>query len=421
MQTFYDYKRFAILYVDDEEKSLKYFDLALATEFRILTASNAADGFRLFEAHKDEVGILITDQRMPGEKGVQLIEKVRQLRPRVVRILASAYADQEATVQAVNTGAIYRYIQKPWEVSELSPTLRRALEFFIVQRERDQLLREKLSVLHNMMITDRVISLGILAAGLSHHVRNSLVAVRTFLDLAPVKLREENVDLEALRNPNFWSEFYVQVQDQVKRITVMLSDLGSVAESSATIFKDRINVRQTIEQALARLRGPLDRKQLAAENAVGDDLPSIHVDRAKFERLFNLLINDEIANLPAGSRLKFSAQPFPSGSSQPDEVEILMEDNGPGLNGEALRSVFDPFFLRQENPQEFGINLMTCYFIVYHHGGTIQVESSPGGGTAFRLRFPCVPPIAAPLQEEEAFITKVLVNEALWERLLAGG
>src|SRR6185295_16969988 len=138
----YDYKKFAILYVDDEEKSLKYFTRAFDEHFRIFTASNAADGFRLLEQHKDEIGVMITDQRMPGEKGVQLLEKARQIAPRMLRILATAYSDLDAAVDAVNTGAIYKYLSKPWDTPQLEVTLRRALEFFIVQRERDQLLRE---------------------------------------------------------------------------------------------------------------------------------------------------------------------------------------------------------------------------------------------------------------------------------------
>ena len=91
MQSFYDYKRFAVLYVDDEEKSLKYFTRAFQDQFRILTAANAQDGLKLLEEHKDDIGLLMTDQRMPGEKGVWLLEKARQLRPRIIRILATAY------------------------------------------------------------------------------------------------------------------------------------------------------------------------------------------------------------------------------------------------------------------------------------------------------------------------------------------
>ena len=114
MEPAYDYKRFAVLYVDDEEKSLKSFARAFGDQFRILTAANAQEGLRLFEQHKDELGLLMTDQRMPGEKGVWLLERARQVQPRVIRILATAFADMDAAIAAVNTGAIYKYIIKPW-------------------------------------------------------------------------------------------------------------------------------------------------------------------------------------------------------------------------------------------------------------------------------------------------------------------
>src|SRR3989475_8944133 len=91
MQNLYDYKKFAILYVDDEEKSLKYFARAFEDQFRILTAPNAQDGLKLVEQYGPEIGVLMTDQRMPGEKGVWPLEKTRQLHPPMVRILATAF------------------------------------------------------------------------------------------------------------------------------------------------------------------------------------------------------------------------------------------------------------------------------------------------------------------------------------------
>src|SRR5215470_9656195 len=254
MQNLYDYKRFAILYVDDEEKSLKYFTRAFEDHFRIFTAANAQDGFKLFEEHKDEIGVLMTDQRMPGEKGVWLLEKARQLRPRIIRMLATAFSDMEAAIAAVNTGAIYRYITKPWDPPQLETTLKRGLEFFMVQRERDQLLREKMSVLHNMMIADRIVSLGLLAAGLSHHIRNSLVAVKTFLDLAPAKMEEEKLDLEGLRNPDFWKEYYQNVQAQIEKINNMLKDLWTASEKPAFRFADRVQLRQVVTDTVEELK-----------------------------------------------------------------------------------------------------------------------------------------------------------------------
>src|SRR3974390_2236758 len=246
MEHLYDYKKFALLYVDDEEKSLKYFVRAFDDQFRILTATNAQEGLRLLEQHQNDIGLLMTDQRMPGEKGVWLLEKSRQIQPRIIRILATAYADMEAAIAAVNTGAIYKYVTKPWDPPQLENTLKRGLEFFMVQSERDQLLREKMSVLHNMMIADRIVSLGLLAAGLSHHIRNALVAVKTFLDLAPAKMEEEKLELNELRNPDFWREYYQNVQGQIEKINNMLNDLWSASETPAFEFSDQIQLQAAV-------------------------------------------------------------------------------------------------------------------------------------------------------------------------------
>jgi two-component system, probable response regulator PhcQ len=417
MQPLYDYKKFAILYVDDEEKSLKYFTRAFQDQFRIFTASNAHDGFALLNQHKDEIGILMTDQRMPGERGVQLLEKARQLRPRIIRMLATAFTDFDAAVDAVNSGAIYKYVHKPWDIPALEVTLRRALEFFMVQRERDELLREKLSVLHNLMITDRVVSLGVLAAGLGHHIRNSLVAVRTFLDLAPEKLQEE-VNFDDLRNPNFWRDFYGHVQKQLHRITDLLRDLGLAAEHPSSEFNDMVDLQELAGRAIERSRTASVNKTVVIENNIPASLPKIRADRYKITRFFELLLKDEILNLPDQGRISLSASQ--ESTDQGAVVKIIVQDNGPGLASDSLRSVFDPFLVRYDDPQEFGINLMACFFLIYHHGGKIEVESQPGAGTKFTVTLPVNAAERSLVQSDRDFLPHLLANEALWEKLLAG-
>ncbi|HEX7861060.1 MAG TPA: response regulator [Verrucomicrobiae bacterium] len=418
MQNLYDYKKYAILYVDDEELSLKYFTRAFQNKFRVYTAANAQDGFVLLEQHKDEIGIVISDQRMPGERGVQLLEKSRQLRPKILRILASAHTDFDAAVEAVNSGAIYKYIHKPWEVDPLDEILRRAMEFYIVQRERDQLLKEKMSVLHNLMITDRVVSLGLLAAGLGHHIRNSLVAIRTFLDLAPEKLREEKVDIDELRNPNFWRDFYEHVQKQLGRITELLTDLGLASSEKPTRFSDSVDLQQFISEVLPKVKTTIGDKTIRIENNVPAGL-KLNVDHYKFSRFFELILKDEVLNLPEGGKVEIGARQETGEDGQP-VMKLTVRDNGPGLAQESIRSVFDPFFIRADNPQEFGINLMACFFIIYHHGGKIEVQSQPGEGTTFVATLPLNPAERSLVQNDRDFLPQMLANEALWEKLLAG-
>jgi two-component system, probable response regulator PhcQ len=417
MEIFHDYQNCAILYVDDEEMSLKYFTRAFGSKFRVLSAANASEGYRLLEEHRQEIGLLMTDQRMPGEKGVQFLERARQLHPRAIRILTTAYSDLDVAIEAVNSGAIYKYVTKPWDIPQLQVTLQRALEFFIVQRERDLLLKEKLSALQRMLITDRVLSLGILAARLGHYVRNSLVAVRTFLDLAPEKLLEEKIDAERMRNPNFWKEFYDQAQVQIRRITGLLTDLVIATERNDSPSLEELRLDETVAASIEKLKDSLSQSGITIVNQIPAGLPPLLVEREKFQRLFDLLLKDEIISLPPGHHIFLSAR---LGSEAEQEVKIDLRDDGPGLPREALRSVFDPFALRIGNHHEFGINLMACYFIIYHHGGKIDVQNQEGQGVTFTLTFPVRPKIVSPAEEEEAFITKVLMNDAFWERLVAG-
>ncbi len=303
MENLYDYKKFAILYVDDEEKSLTNFTRAFGDQFRIMTATTAQGGLKLLEEHADEIGLLMTDQRMPGEKGVWLLERARQFRPRVIRVLVTAFADMDAAIAAVNSGAIYKYVSKPWDPPQLEQTLKRGLEFFIVQSERDQLLREKMSVLHNMMIADRIVSLGLLAAGLSHHIRNSLVAVKTFLDLAPVKMNEEKTDLQGLRNPDFWKDYHQNVQSQIEKINALLKDLWTASSNPSAPFTDQVSLHQIVGDTIRSFKESYAARRIEIESRIPDDLPLLRVDKPKFSRLFELLLKEELAMLPAGSRV----------------------------------------------------------------------------------------------------------------------
>jgi two-component system probable response regulator PhcQ len=412
-----DYKKYFVLYVDDEEKSLKSFQRAFGHQFRILTAKTAVDGFKLLEENADEVGLLITDQLMPGEKGVWLLDKVRELRPDVLRILATAYSDIDAVVQAVNTGAIYHYLTKPWDPQQLENTIKHALHLFSVQRERDELLREKMSVLHNMMVSDRVVSLGFMAAGMSHHIRNSLVPVKTFIDMVPEQLRAENLDVATSKNPDFWTEYQQSAQQHLEKINNLLKELWAVAETPGLAFTDRVHLHDVMLDVTMRLRESLSAKKVTVDINIPEELPILTVDKAKFVRMFELLLKDEIVSLPEGSLVWISATLAEGSEGQ--RVNVSVRDNGPGLSEVTLRNIFDPFNTRSESPSEHGINLMACYFIVHYHGGKIEALNVSEGGTEFRLEFPVSGNTPAQAVQNREFFQKLHMADELWQKLLS--
>jgi signal transduction histidine kinase len=131
------------------------------------------------------------------------------------------------------------------------------------------------------------------------------------------------------------------------------------------------------------------------------------------------LLKDEIANLPAGSRITLSAKALNGQVPEKQQVQVQVKDNGPGLPKEALRLVFDPFVVRSDSPMEYGIHLMACYFIVHHHGGQIEAVSDNNQGTTFTITLPVNPIHAAPPAQDTEFLHKVLLNDSLWEKLIS--
>ena len=385
MEAQYDYKKFAILYVDDEEKSLKSFSRAFADEFRIYTAVNAQEGVKLLAEKQGEIAILMTDQRMPGEKGTWLLERARELSPGTLRILVTAYAEFKDAVDAINDGGIYHYVNKPWDPAQLEGILKRALEFFLTQRERNQLMREKMEALRNLMVADRLVSLGMLAAGLSHHIRNALVTVKTFLDLAPNMMAEEKADAKVVRHQEFWGDYHRNVLVQIDKINNLLKDLWAASEKPPVRLTDQVRLRELVTEAAAGLGAALAAKNLEIENLISADLPVVVGDRAKLRRLIELVLKEELANLPAGAKISFAAE---ATAGETPEVRLKIRDDGPGLPADALQFLFDPFMVRTDSPSEYGIHLMACFFIVHHHGGRIEADSQPGSGTLFTIHLP---------------------------------
>jgi len=411
METQYDYRKFAILYVDDEEKSLKGFARAFGDEFRIYTATNAKDGARLIEEKKDEIAVLMTDQKMPGESGNWLLQQTARIQPRIVRILATAYTDFSDAVAAINDGGIFHYVNKPWDPAHLEAQLRRAMEFFLTQRENEQLAQEKLEVLRHLLVADRLVSLGMLTAGLSHHIRNALVTVKTFLDLAPSMMQEEKSETTMIRNREFWVDYHKSVLGQIEKINNLLKDLWAASEKPATRTTETVNLRTLVTETVAALQAAVTAKQITIENLLAEDLPAITAERAKFHRLFELLLKEELASLPAGSKITFTAQVLGDGAKP--EIRVQITDNGPGLSAEKLQCLFDPFMVRADAPSEYGIHLMGCFFIVHHHGGRIEATSEEGKGTTFTLHLPTLPPSSL-TELNQGILQKSRLAEQVW-------
>jgi response regulator RpfG family c-di-GMP phosphodiesterase len=121
-------KKIKLLYIDDEENNLHALKATFRREFDVDIAISTAEARPLLEEHSYEV--IISDQRMPDQTGVEFFQEIKFTHPDPVRILLTGYADITAVVDAINMGEIYRYLQKPWNELELSASIYAASELF---------------------------------------------------------------------------------------------------------------------------------------------------------------------------------------------------------------------------------------------------------------------------------------------------
>ncbi len=157
----------AILYVDDEPTALKYFQRALGAQANVLIAESVEEGKRMLDQHADTIAVLVSDQRMPGAYGNELLFYAWDRYPHIVRILTTAYSEIQHTVDAVNQGQIHRYIQKPWDLAALRMEMKQAVDLSRLRREHAQLLREKLLIRQKQAVANRIGTLFALCASLA--------------------------------------------------------------------------------------------------------------------------------------------------------------------------------------------------------------------------------------------------------------
>ncbi len=157
----------AILFVDDEATAVKYFQRAIGALAPVLTAGSVDEGRAVLDANADRIAVLVSDQRMPGAYGNELLFHARDRYPDMVRILTTAYSELEHTVEAVNQGQIHRYIQKPWEIVALRMELKQALGLAQLKREHAHMLRDKMQVGQQQLLANRVAALSTVFASLA--------------------------------------------------------------------------------------------------------------------------------------------------------------------------------------------------------------------------------------------------------------
>lgn len=274
-----------ILYIDDEEKALKYFRMAFAAKYPVFTATTGAEGLEILRREADRIGIVVSDQRMPEMSGADVLGRVREEFPHKVRILTTAYSDLTSAIEAVNKGHIYQYVVKPWEIVELEMVLRRAADYHHVMSERNLLLSLKMTTLQRILCGDRLRGFLLAAEAWEaprreafHRVLAALVAAlpdRPVTATAPA--RGQDLDAGAVMRREYAAMRMVvgSLRDRAQRHDPALPEL-------VTALRDRLGVDHVAESASPGDAHPVIRITASAAGA------------EVFSTLFGVLLDKDI-------------------------------------------------------------------------------------------------------------------------------
>ena len=131
---------YKIMIVDDEQANLRLLERLFRHDYSVLTAESGTDALSLIQQH--DVALIITDQRMPGMTGIELLKRTASIRQHMVRIILTGYTDVGTLVEALKSGQVYKYVTKPWSNEELRLTVSRALEHYETNKARHELEME---------------------------------------------------------------------------------------------------------------------------------------------------------------------------------------------------------------------------------------------------------------------------------------
>jgi signal transduction histidine kinase len=379
-----------VLLVDDEPLNLRVLRGFLEDRWKVHEATSGEEALAV--AAKVPLDVVVTDQRMPGMSGIDLLERLRTIRPDVAGIVLTAYTDMASLELAINRAGAFRFLRKPWEPPDILEALEQASAFVAQRRTIEKLVQllaarsgelrtslEEVRAQQAMLLhLERLGTVGKLAAGVAHDLRNLMVAFRGLeweLDKAPAPVAPALREILSLG---------------LAGVENMVRTLGTLHEFSRTGTLDLnlqpVDPAAVVADAVAIARMDREFRVHRVLTDVPKDVPQVRADRQKLTQVLVNLVRNALQATPPTDPVRVSA------TARAGEVSIAVEDEGPGVPADVRARLFQPFS-STKGDQGLGLGLYMARLIVVSHHGRIVLADKPRGAR-FEVHLPA--PVAAP-------------------------
>jgi signal transduction histidine kinase len=378
-----------LLIVDDEADVLDSLRHQFHRSYRVLTCIAGSEAIQVLK--EDDVEVILTDQRMPGMSGDQFLRAARQLKPDAIRMLFTGYADMQAVINAVNEGAIFRYILKPWDTAELEGIIRQGVEHYDLLAERRRLVEE-------LQATNSQLTRANLELARAGQLKTAFIEVASHEFNTPITLILGLTELLRLSNvarPDHEQEILRQITGSGQQLTRLVTNMLTLLRAEdfrRTLQPAPVNLAELLERVIDPVRPFMSARGIQLRMELAPQLGTFELDADKISTVFINLLTNAIKFTRDGGTIELFAR-----MASDDEAEIVVQDHGVGMEPEALKHLFQPFFTQLDPSRHssgnfgfckrgLGLGLSIAKQFVEMHGGRIDAESREGEGTRVRVR-----------------------------------
>jgi two-component system NtrC family sensor kinase len=379
-----------ILLVDDENNYRQTLSKRLMK--RGFVVDQSASGNECLSLLKEKkVDVVILDIKMPGMGGLDVLRHIKNRFPKTEVILLTGHATTDTGVEGIKSGA-FDYLSKPIELDHLVNKIDQAhakiLRLDAEQKEREYRKR----IEQQMIATERLASLGTLAAGVAHEINNPLAIISESVGwMGQLLAKEELKDIPHKQNFEMALGRVVKSVNRSKKITHQL--LGFVRKSDSLLSE--VDLNDLIDESIQLIELELKKRDIKIIKEIDPSQEKILSDPFQIRQVLVNLLTNAVHAIGSEGSITISLKNFE------DQIVITVKDSGVGIPGENMEKIFEPFFSTKPPGEGTGLGLFVTRGIIEKLGGSVEVESKVGDGSLFIIRLPKQPKNVDKLMKNE--------------------
>ncbi len=360
-------EKIKVLYIDDEQNNLNGFKATFRFDYTIFIAATTAQAKEYLRDNED-IRIILCDQRMPDQTGVQFFEEIRTQHPNPIRMLITGYTDIESVIDAINRGHIFRYIKKPWTDTDIQSAIEEGNKFYLT----NSLLSSK-----NTELQSAYDELGKFAYSVTHDMRGPLLSV-----LGAIGIAQHSEDIREIR------EILGMMELAIKKLDEFITNIHEYYNlKRGQLVFESLNLEDLLNDtaALFRIAGSMDNIKFTSEINQPETFFS---DQISIKIILTNLLSNAFKYQRKSNRDKFVDVNI---TVSKGIATIFVKDNGIGIHKDHIENIFGMFYRATSEEAGSGFGLYNVKDALNKLNGEIEVASTVDEGTIFKVTIPGKP------------------------------